>query len=160
MGVNCSAGLCVCREVYIWLGALKSSITSICPFSFTLSFLYEQKKAKCGPKSLVSPRQVKPLLPGARSGHQKISAASSSVLVRPLPVTINTGSVLAPVSQETHPMERLFLCLVTEMRWGKTVPTLYFTSEFVGFFFPCNEFSQNYSISSVKRCLLHFMGVS
>lgn len=78
MDVNCSAGLYVCREVCTWLGAPESSITSVCPFSFTLSFLYEQKKAKRGPKSLVIPRQVKALLPGARSGHHKISAASSS----------------------------------------------------------------------------------
>lgn len=62
--VNFSAGLYVCREVCIWLGAPKSSLTSVCPFSFILSFLCEHKKAKCGLKSLVIPRQVKPLLPG------------------------------------------------------------------------------------------------
>lgn len=62
--VNFSAGLYVCREVCIWLGAPKSSPTSVCPFSFILSFLCEHKKAKCGLKSLVIPRQVKPLLPG------------------------------------------------------------------------------------------------
>lgn len=100
VGVSCSAGLYEYSEVCIWLGALKSTITSILPFSSTLWFPFEQEKAKCHPKSLVSPALVKPYIPGATSAHHvsflpQISAVSSSVLVRPFSVTINTGSVLA-----------------------------------------------------------------
>lgn len=87
VGANCSAGLHVYREVFIWLGAPKSTITSTLPFSSTLCFPSEQKNAKCHLKSLVSPALVKPPLPG--QGHltllppHKISGASSSVFVWP-----------------------------------------------------------------------------
>lgn len=67
MGANCSAGLYVYRRVFIWLGAPKSTITWILPFSSTLCFPSEQKTTKCHLKSSVNPALVKPPLPGTRS---------------------------------------------------------------------------------------------